>query len=322
MKLKKSLMLLGIFCLVGCKTSNEYEKTTLIWEMSSEAKATYDHYKANPDKYYLEYGDTFKSLLAGLLAREKTYQEIPANFPFIHESIVTYVKGETVCTLTKDNYENIVLYVHGGAYLYEADNVHFSYCDGLVDALNAKVVMPLYPLAPQYTYEAAYAMIETLYKDLLTENKPIYIMGDSAGGGFTLAFTEYCIANNIKTPNKIIMFSPWIDLTMSNPEIKVYEPLDTTLTAFGTQVAARFWAGETELTDYRVSPLYGNLSNLPDMMIYVSNEEILYPDIMRLYKNVTNANVQLIVGNGYFHVYPIYPIPERQESYNLIVNFI
>lgn len=321
MKLQKLFTLLGVFCLTGCNT-NTFEKTTTVWEMTSEAKAYYDYYQANPDKYYLEYGDTFKEMLDGLLDREKVPQEMVSGLTLTNEFTKSTCEGETVYTVEKENYENIVLYLHGGAYIYEALSVHYSYCDGLVDALNAKVVLPLYPLAPQYTYEKAYTMIETLYKDLLTENKPIYIMGDSAGGGFTLAFTEYCIANNIKAPNKIIMFSPWVDLTMSNPDIENYESVDTTLAPFGTKIAARFWAGDTELTDYRVSPLYGDLSNLPDMMVFVSNEEILYPDIMKLYNGVKNANVKLVVGNGYFHVFPIYPLPERQQSYSLISEFI
>ena len=90
-------------------------------------------------------------------------------------------EGSNVYTLTPEGYENIILYIHGGAWVFEINSSHVAFCDDLATRLNAKVYMPLYPLTPDSTCEETCSFIEDIYKEVLKENKTVYVMGVSAG---------------------------------------------------------------------------------------------------------------------------------------------
>lgn len=49
--------------------------------------------------------------------------------------------------------ERIIFYLHGGAYVNEITNLHIAFCDKLAEKVNATVFAPIYPLAPNHTYE-------------------------------------------------------------------------------------------------------------------------------------------------------------------------
>ena len=119
--------------------------------------------------------------------------------------------------------DKIIIYLHGGSYINEAVSFHFKFVDKICLKTNIDVYFPIYPLAPNHTYKDAYKLILKLYKKLLKENKEIIIIGDSAGGGLALGFTLYLNELNIKLPNKLVLLSPWVDISLSNPELKKYE---------------------------------------------------------------------------------------------------
>ncbi len=61
---------------------------------------------------------------------------------------------------------------------------HFEYLDLLVDALDARVIMPVYPKIPHRDYRTTFELLTKIYKRLLTKiDKPenLVIIGDSAG---------------------------------------------------------------------------------------------------------------------------------------------
>ena len=76
------------------------------------------------------------------------------------------------------------------------------------------------------------------------------------------------------------------------------------------------WANGLDLTDPRVSPLYGDLSGLPHVTLTVGTWEVLYPDIMLLKEKLDQAGTacDLIVGERMIHCYPICPIPEAKAA--------
>lgn len=99
------------------------------------------------------------------------------------------------------NTERIILYLHGGAYVNEIANLHIIFCDKLAKKTNSTVFAPIYPLAPNHTYEETYLIVKDMYDLLLKFKKPIIIMGDSAGGGLSASFCEYLAANDLHNLN-------------------------------------------------------------------------------------------------------------------------
>lgn len=212
----------------------------------------------------------------------------------------------------KEKCENIILYIHGGAYVNEINLQHHLYCSMLSRKLNAFVLAPVYLLAPNHKAIENFDGITELYKDLIKSKKNITLMGDSAGGGFVLSFAQYIKTINIPQPNHIIAFSPWVDISMTNsPYNNENDPI---LGEVGLREIGKSWAGTLDTKDYKVSPLYGDSSNLAKTLIFAGTNEIFYKDIIRYTEN--NDNVRLITGEGLFHIYPLFPIPEAKKAFN------
>lgn len=219
--------------------------------------------------------------------------------------------------------ESLVIYLHGGIYVNEIMNVHVAFCDKLAKKANACVYAPVYPLAPNHTYEETYEIVEKLYRYLLTLEKPITIMGDSSGGGLSAAFCEYLAVNDLPQPDKLILLSPWVDISMSGNYDEVeFDPMHG---VDGLREMGKAWAGDLDLKDYRVSPLFGEVSELSKTAIFVGTHEQIYSDVIKFYEKLIDNGVdaELNVGEEMNHVYPVYPlVPESKEAFNHIVEII
>ena len=159
---------------------------------------------------------------------------------------------------------------------------------------------------------------------ILESYDEVVLMGDSAGGGLCLSLALKLLKHKISCPEKIVLISPWVDISMTNPEIKNYEKVDPLLSSYGLKEFGKLWANGLSSKNYLVSPIYGKLNDLKNIYIFVGNREILYPDIRKLFAElqVLGVNVELYVKNGMNHAYPLYPIPEAKQAFRIIQNIV
>ena len=294
----------SIITLVKSDEAKEYEKTVLI---------------NDGDKAYLSVVH-YDEVVAGLAARtEQTFPECEVKNSLACEEC----EGSKVYTLTKDGYENVILYIHGGAWVFQINSAHVAFCDDLATRLNAKVYMPLYPLAPQATGEETYAMIESLYKEILKEGKTVYVMGDSAGGNLSLGLMYTIKAEGLIWPEKVVLMAGVADMTFTNEELPAVNETDPELDLYGLIKYAELWAGQEHLSDPKYSAVYADVTGYPDTMIVQGTNDILCPDNLILYQHMKDAGVDvtLVQGEGLWHVFAVYPIPEREEVLDLIEAF-
>ena len=225
------------------------------------------------------------------------------------------IDGMQVFTFGDVNSKNTILYIHGGAFIGQINYQHFLFCFLLSRKLDAHVLAPVYPLAPANKAEQTYELITGLYKKLIKGNN-LTVMGDSAGGGFVHSFCQYLKTIDLPQPQKIITFSPWVDISMSNTPYDSDD--DPILGEIGLREIGKSWAGSWDTKDYRVSPLFGDNSNLPDTLIFAGENEIFNSDIKKYVENLKNdcVDVKFIVGPGLFHIYPLFPIPEARTAFN------
>ena len=231
---------------------------------------------------------------------------------------ISEINGIKCFTFGKKNRNIKILYVHGGAYVNELNNQHLLYCYLLSRKLDAYVIAPLYPLTPKNTYEKSYDVLLDTYSTL---DGNIFIMGDSAGGGLALGFCQYLKSINLAQPNGIIVFSPWVDISMSN---EYDSDNDIILGEIGLKGIGEAWAGNEGTKYYKVSPLYGNNEGLANVLVFSGTNEIFYKDIEKYVENLKkdNVNFKFIVGEGLFHIYPLFPIPEAKSAFKEIKEFI
>ena len=213
--------------------------------------------------------------------------------------------------------DKAVVYLHGGSYCEQPVLQHWQFCDRLARGADVTSVMAVYPKAPNNTFEAAYSYLTTLWNRLLREWKPekIILMGDSSGGGLALAFAEYLRENGMPLPGQLILFSPWLDISMDTPVPAELNRLDPTLSADALRRMGRNWAGDTDVHDYRLSPIYGDLRGLPPMTVYYGTHEIFLPDARKFKEKCgrEGAALDYIEEPKMNHCYALFPIPEAKR---------
>lgn len=207
------------------------------------------------------------------------------------------VHGRNVFTLAPKGTKSakVVLFLHGGAYINNIFRQHWSFAAKIIRETNCTFIIPDYPLAPANTFQEAFAMLETLYKQLLgtANEKDIVLMGDSAGGGFALALAMKLRDGGTALPAAVILLSPWLDISMTNPQIKEVQKKDVSLRAENLVLAAKAWAGNTETNHYLLSPVYGSLEGLPKISIFIGTHDILEPDCRKLKSLMEQKNIAM-----------------------------
>ena len=112
---------------------------------------------------------------------------------------------------------------------------------------------------------------------------------------------------------------------MSNPKIKTFEKIDPMLSKKGVLSAKKMCAGNKDLKDQMISPLYGNFVGFPITVLFLAKKDILYPDAklaeIKMKKN--NVNMKVIEGENMPHIWPFLPVmKEAKTSLNQMIQLI
>lgn len=287
--------------------------------ISKEALANREELRLMPDKAML-IKENFEPLRQKVLeGKETPFPQTQIRNKMTKESF----EGFDVYAFGDDDYDKIVYYLHGGAWVFDILAAHVEFCDDLVDRLDAKVYLPKYPLAPVYSYKDTYKMIMDYYDELLKQNKPIYVMGDSAGGQLTLALTRICKETGRKMPAGIVPLSPAADMSFTSPDAAEVEVRDPMLAVYGPIEFAKMWAKGTDLKDPELTILSGDVSGFPKTLLFASTDDILGPDNFILAEKLEEAGVDVLLvrGEGLWHVFSISYTPERKRSLDIIQTF-
>ena len=237
------------------------------------------------------------------------------------KGIKSEITGEIICDcetfFINKGRNKALLYLPGGSYCEQPVIQHWQFCDRMAREADVTSVMAVYKKAPDYTFEAAYEYLTELWKELTAEINPrnITLMGDSAGGGLALGFAEYLNEIKLPQPGQIILFSPWLDISMETEIPEELDRCDPSLSADGLRQMGKNWAGTADVHDYRLSPINGDLSGLAPITVYFGTHEIFILDGRRFRKlcNEKGISINYIEGNKMNHGYPLYPIPEADK---------
>ena len=218
----------------------------------------------------------------------------------------------------------IILYFHGGAYISSLIKEHWSLIEELISKTGATIIVPDYPLTPEACCKETYDFIRSLFTKLITDYpaKHIVLMGDSAGGGLALGFTQQLRDENKKQPDQIIIFSPWLDVTMCNPILERLDKADNLLSIAGLKNAGQKYAANLDLKDFRVSPIYGYLTGMCRISVFTGTRDILNADAQKLKQlmKAQNINFNYFEYPDMFHDWVI--ITSLKESHDVIKKVI
>ncbi len=220
-----------------------------------------------------------------------------------------------------------IFYLHGGGYAIDIAFVHWLFLKKLVKQTGASLSVPIYPLAPENKWDVSYSMVMAAYELAVAKYgaKNIVIMGDSAGGGYSLGLSQMLRDQGKPLPNKIVLLSPYIDLTAADPIQLELEKTDVLVTVKGIRDGGLLWAKERQdPASFPVSPLFHPVNDLPSMQVFAGTAETLYSDAIRLKQkgDEAGANISFHPYEDMQHVWMLLPIPEGRRAVKQIVNFI
>lgn len=199
--------------------------------------------------------------------------------------------------------ENVVA-IHGGAFIFPPSFLHWIHYSVMAQQTGATIQVPIYPLLQEGgTAGLVVPQLANFISSQVTTHgsSNVSVIGDSAGGNLALAAVETLTGTPQFLPSRMVLVSPWLDLTMSNPNIGfVQDPL---LPIGPAQQIGKVWAGNLSVTNPMVSPVYGSLAGLPPTTVYSGNLDILSPDVLRLQTNAAaiGAPVTFVLANGEIH---------------------
>lgn len=237
------------------------------------------------------------------------------------DETIAGVPCERISPPTADD-TTCILYLHGGGYLLGSRHSHRGLAGHLANAVGAQAVLAEYRLAPEHPFPAGLDDAVSVYQALLEEfdHRSILISGDSAGGGLSLATVMRLRDEDLPLPAGVALISPWTDLAgtgeslVTNAEVEIMLDPDRI-----TEIADLYHPGTNAEFPY-VSPLYGDFTGLPPLLIQVGDEEILLSDSIRVAERAEAAGVAvaLRVWPRMWHVWHMFTpwMPDARRAVN------
>ena len=166
----------------------------------------------------------------------------------------------------------VILYCHGGG--YTSGNLGYSrpLASKLAEVTGYEVLCFEYRLAPEHPFPAAPddAMKAWDYLMYLGYGaRDVVVAGDSAGGNLALVLCHRLKAAGRRLPARLVLMSPWTDMTASGQSYGQRRDIDPMITMNYIQAVRQVYAREADLTSPLLSPLFGDLSRFPPALIQV-----------------------------------------------------
>lgn len=225
--------------------------------------------------------------------------------------------------------EQVLFYVHGGGYVVCSPRTHRPLTSRIGLALNATTYVPTYRLAPEDPYPAGLDDVHQSYLALLTKGvapEHITLGGDSAGGGMALALALRLRDRGEPLPARMLLISPWVDLTLAGESLQRNAEADPMLSLPWIYAKTPLYLANTAADDPGASPLYADLSGLPPTLVQVGTEEILLSDSERLAERAETCGwpLSLTIWDGMWHDFQMLAdlLPEANAAIAAMAEFV
>lgn len=225
-------------------------------------------------------------------------------------------------------------YFHGGFYVAGSLDMAHPISARISKASGCAVLLVDYRLAPENPFPAAVDDALTSFR-WLRQNSPngqtpaekIFISGDSAGGGLTLAAIMKLRDEGDELPDAAVTISALTDFALTGESIRSRSEVDPLIrnTRLLPDIGELYLSGTDPQTPL-ASPLYGDFSGFPPLLIQVGDYEVLLNDSTRLAEKAKSAgvDVKLEVEPEMFHNFQHFAplFPEAQQAIDRIGEFI
>ncbi len=198
-----------------------------------------------------------------------------------------------------------ILYLHGGGYVGTSPTMYAAFTAGLANVTGAEVFVADYRLAPEFPFPAgvedALAVIDGLEK--VCEGRPIFLAGDSGGGGLAASVVYALEAAGRHDCRGLLLFSPEADLELDQPSVTENAPLDI----LPWNIPTAPYLHGASASSGAVSAVLADVSHWPPTFIAYGGDEMFRDAIRILVAHLEDAGIdtEAIEAPGMFHVFPI-----------------
>ena len=225
--------------------------------------------------------------------------------------------------------ERIGVMLHGGGYIIGSAKGYRAYAADVSRATGARVFVPEYRLAPEHPFPAAIEDALSVLCAAIADVGPhaCFAIGDSAGGGLVISslWERHRAAELL--PASVVLVSPLVDLTVTNPSYDERSHLDPIVSRPGIQRAAGLYLDGRGPGDAPAAfPMLSDLSWFPPCLLLVGGAEVLLDDSRNLAAKLQREGVDLRYHeyDDMVHVWTLFAsfLPEGQEAVDRIGTFV
>lgn len=234
----------------------------------------------------------------------------------------------TVAKAGNSSSPRVVLYLHGGGFMFRTPRLHARLAAQLCKILDARALLPDYRLAPEHPLPAAHEDCFAAYRWLLAEGYDparIIVIGDSAGGLLTLATLQRIRDAGLPLPACGVMFSPGTCIDSIRPLGAADTARDPMLGAGALDLIQRVVVAKVAPNDAAVSPCAGSLAGLPPLLFQAGSTELLLHQSEKAVAQARAAgtHAELQVWPRMPHVWQAAPgLPEASKALACVGNFV
>jgi len=229
----------------------------------------------------------------------------------ILDSTITEIAGNK-------NAKKLLIFIHGGAFISGPAKHHWDTIKTLSQQTDYSIWMCDYPKAPESKIGVISENIDEVYKVALETyaSNQISFIGDSVGGNLISCLVQRLVTKKKELPYKIILISPVMDASMTNPQAKEIEAIDPMLSISGVVSAKKMCAGDLNLSHKMISPLNGSFKGFPSTVLFLADYDICYPDQILACNKLKNQDVSLevFIGEGMPHIWPFLPVMKEAKT--------
>jgi monoterpene epsilon-lactone hydrolase len=178
-----------------------------------------------------------------------------------------------------------LLFLHGGGYVTGSPALYRHVLWRFAATAAARVTAIQYRLAPEHPFPAALGDAVAAWRGLLdsgADPRRAAVIGDSAGGGLTLALALRLRDEATPLPAALVAMSPWTDLAATGASLRDNARADPMLNAEDVPFLASQYLNGADPRHPYASPLYGDPTGMPPTLIQVGSDEILRDDAVRM----------------------------------------
>ena len=229
----------------------------------------------------------------------------------IIKTLVTEIKA-------KDNSDKLLIFIHGGAFISGPAQHHWDSIEEIVKHTDQTVWMCDYPKAPENKIVEISENIDAVYEKALAiyQAEQITLIGDSVGATLIIALIQRLVLKNNELPRKIVLVSPVMDATLSNPKIDEVDKIDPMLSKAGVSSAKKMCVENNDFNNPMISPINGSFDNFPETILFLATNDITYPDQQLAVQKMIEANttIEVIEGEKMPHIWPFLPIMREAKT--------